>query len=304
MRANDLQLSVSLRKPACVLDPMLLLGHADGPLLAQRLARVFEAWLTRSFWQALDASDLLLDAAAQADADPACRVDPQALRAWAVLRDRTDAGHWTLRWVGDCLAESQIGEPDDLDLVERYEHLAGALAARWPRDDGSRWTRGLDPVAAAADTLALSAALDGALVLGAHPRGLGRPWGAIAAERAGLVPEALGDAPPGLFAAERRQAGDALARAGLAPLLQTLGEPPREWRLCVLHARVTEHEEGPQQSVAARSVAATGAAGGMDEAREGSGSDLDGDIDLDDDVTTLSPQADPWAGFRGWWYLL
>lgn len=274
MRHADLSLSVSQRKPACVLDPSLLLGQAQGPALAMRLARVFEPWLTRSFWQTLDSSELLLRRqarlAAAGELGAARHVDEQALAGWCALRERTDAGAWTLRWVGDSWAESQLGGEADEDLVERYEHLAAALLARLPADEpAGGWTQGLDPVAGALDALALSAALDGAMVLtaGAGPQ---RPaWAVLAAERAGLATQGRDELPEdSLFDAEQALVREALARAGLAPLLHRLGQAPLHWQLAVLHVHVDPPAADPS--------------------------------DMDD--TLALP--DPWEQARGWWYPL
>ncbi len=114
------------RKPPCVLDAALLLARAPGPSLALRLATVFEPWLTRSFWQTLDASELLL----MHGADDAGAVSGVALARWLSLRENTDIGSWVLRWVGDCLAESQLLDAVDAAVVERYEALAEGLQRR------------------------------------------------------------------------------------------------------------------------------------------------------------------------------
>lgn len=59
MRRADVLVHVDQRRLPCVLEPSLLLTHAQGPTLALRLVAVVEPWLTRSFWQALDNSELL-----------------------------------------------------------------------------------------------------------------------------------------------------------------------------------------------------------------------------------------------------
>jgi hypothetical protein len=222
--ASDLRVTVDQPKLRCVLDPALALGHASGARLAQRLTQVFETWLPRSFWQVIDASELLRDTAA---------ADPVALSDWIVLRDRTDAGSWLLRWVGDSLAESQLQTAGDDDLVQRFEDLAAMLLARAdsfaPEHD---WPRGFDPVAGAIDALALSAALEGALILSQRPHDGELPGPVRALQRLGLRAERLAPDAAGLFAAEREVVRHALAAAGLAALLQPL--PP----LAVVHAGV------------------------------------------------------------------
>lgn len=59
MRRADVSVHVDQRRLPCVLEPSLLLTHAQGPTLALRLVAVVEPWLTRSFWDALDNSELL-----------------------------------------------------------------------------------------------------------------------------------------------------------------------------------------------------------------------------------------------------
>lgn len=231
MRRADLQLSVSARKAACVLDPSLVLGHAQGPLVAMRLAQVLEPWLTRSFWLALDASELLLRSARGVAADG---VSAAALAHWIRLRECTDAGSWVLRWIGDCIAESQLAESAEAGVLMRYEQLAEALQGRAERHldvhagSAKRWRIAFDSTNAALDAIALSAALDGALVLCAAAD---EPAPLRAAKAAALPVVSLEPMPAdALFAAERSFLRQALAAAGLAALL----EP---WpRLSVLHA--------------------------------------------------------------------
>ncbi|PTT82778.1 hypothetical protein DBR42_16535 [Pelomonas sp. HMWF004] len=226
MGASDLRVTVDGAKLRCVLDPALVLGHPCGLKLALGLTRVFETWLPRSFWQVLDASELL------AAAEPAPGgLHPLALSDWTALRDGTDAGSWTLRWVGDNLAESQLRCSGDDSLLDRFELHAEALLARQGGDTGPDWCRGFDPVASAQDALALSAALDGALILcrARDARALPGPVQALA--RLGQRPRRLAGRDDGsLLAAERSVVRQAIAAAGLAALLQTLGHA------CVVHA--------------------------------------------------------------------
>jgi len=228
MGASDLRVTVDSAKLRCVLDPALALGHALGPRLALGLTRVFETWLTRSFWQVLDSSDLLLRRAHRAGA---AAPDAAALGEWITLRDGTDAGSWLLRWVGDCLAESQLRGGADEGLVERFEWFAGALAARDDRAGGvvEGWCLGVDPQRSALDALALSATLEGALILCRLPAD-GAPAPVRALARLGLAADAVLGDPASLFAAERELVRQLLAGAGLAPLLQPQGP------LAVVHA--------------------------------------------------------------------
>lgn len=241
---SDLRVTVDSPKLRCVLDPALVLGHPRGPGLALRLTQVFEPWLTRSFWQMLDASELLRrrldrqDPAAAEEAGLPQMPDGEALRIWLALRDSTDAGSWPLRWVGDNLPESQLKDATDSDIVERFEALAGALVERAQVCDLQvpAWSYGLHPVLGALDTLALSACLDGALVLSPLPgRGQESPWPVQTLVRAGVQPQQLDPMPPHmLFATEREFLREALVCAGLAALSERL--PP----LAAVHVLVED----------------------------------------------------------------
>jgi hypothetical protein len=219
---SDLKLQVSLRKLACVLDPALLLCHAQGPTLAMRLTQVMEPWVTRSFWQALDASELL-------SGDAASPLSGAALSEWLALRETTDAGSWLLRWIGDRLAESQLQDEADAQVIERWELLAEGLAARQPSPGQSGWCRTFDATVLSLDALALSATLDGALVL--CEAGSGQEPGPVQAARtAELRTQRLEPLPAdSLFSAERTLVRQALAHAGLAALLED------ELRLAAVH---------------------------------------------------------------------
>jgi hypothetical protein len=268
VRPTDLALTVTPSKLACVLDPVLALGYAHGPTLALRLARVFETWLTRSFWQVIDASDLLpnlLGAECEHAAASRMPLDTTALAAWMTLRDTTDAGSWRLRWMGDCVAESQMHDGSAADLVERYEFFVGALGAR-AHPAGAyapTWANGLDPVMSAFDALALSATLDGAPVLSVVDAPAAPPAIVRAIERARVPMTVLEPMPQeSLFAAERELVRDALVTVGLASIATTL--PP----LAVVHVLVGAD------------------AGEVPEAEDG--------------VALF----EPWERARAWWYLV
>ncbi len=283
MRADDMLVSVRSRKLACVLDPALVLGSRVGLAFALRLSRVLEPWLTRSFWQVIDASELLLPGlAAATPANDAETPWPLAdvLRAWIALRNATDAGSWPFRWIGDNLAESQLNGSADSGVVMHYEALAEALATRVRPDDDlapgiwpSRWNRR----EASVDTIALSAALDGALVLtAAVPEQ--EPWPVQALARIGRPARLLDPLPTGhcasLFAAERALLRDALAAAGLASLAQEL--PP----LAALHVNVVP------------AMLATSAMQALPGTEEGLAPERWADAE------------NPWDDVRAWWYYL
>lgn len=268
MRTSDLSLRVSLRKLPCVLEPTLILAHAQGPELALRLTQVLEPWLTRSFWQIIDASELLTQGvpvrSAQSAESAHVLADPSALTSWIALRDRTAAGSWPLRWVGDNVPESQLGEDESLDVIERYEDLARALEdrteGRLPRC--SPWCKGINPITAAMDAVALSATMGGALILCTLVEG-GEPWSVQALALAGVKVQRLetehGDS---LFHTEREWVRDILVTAGLAVLAQRLPS------LAVMHVLT-------------------------DSSRYTRNDEENGDA-----------LADPWASAQAWWYVL
>lgn len=249
MRQGDLSLTVSQRKLRCVLDPALVLGHSLGMPLAQRLTQVMEPWLTRSFWQTLDASELLLRRPF-ADQEPLANAaplpSPQAMVEWNALRESTDAGSWTLRWVGDRLAESQLQDAGDATLIDRFEQLTETLAIRWERQAlPSDYLRGLGTAGETLDALALSVALDDALVLSARGQGesdAAAPWLARAAQRIEITVDCIDPELYPLLCAERQVVRQALASAGLAPLL-THSLP-----LAVLHVLPADTATQPDDS--------------------------------------------------------
>lgn len=245
MGASDLRVTVDSAKLRCVLDPALALGHALGPRLALGLTRVFEIWLTRSFWQVLDSSDLFLHPARRATAD-GTPPDAAALGEWIALRDGTDAGSWLLRWVGDCLAESQLRSGEGDGIVERFEWLAAGLAARQAVAGGEQpgWCRSFDPLRGSLDALALSATLEGALILCSLAGGGAPPGPVQALARLGMTAEPVADDDArSLFAAERAVVRQALAGAGLAALVQPLGP------LAVVHALALPADDGSDEAV-------------------------------------------------------
>jgi hypothetical protein len=282
MHADDLFVHVHRRKLCCVLDPMLVLGTRVGCVFAVRLAQVLEPWLTRSFWQVIDASDWLMPAlvaahpvgggetGAQEPADDLTRPLHEVLQSWIALRDRTDAGSWPFRWIGDNLAGSQLQASVDASVVTRYEVLAEALSAQavfteaFALDPLSGW----DQADASLDALALSVALDGAVVLTASARDA-QPWPVQALARIGRPARLLDPVPDAravsIFGAERDVLRHALAAAGLAGMVQELP------RLAALHVNL--------------SYAASFRWLGNGQVRE--------------------PDAgNPWNGAQAWWYYL
>jgi hypothetical protein len=147
-----------------------------------------------------------------------------------------------LRWVGDNVAESHLCEAGPIDLVDRSERLHESLLQQLPDAQGpAGWSPCGDALVGAPDVLALSAALDGALVLCAAapgelaPGDLGPVPLVALLQRAGV--QLRGPVPgddSGLWGAERAWVREALAAAGAVPLLQGL---PRLAALHVLAGR-------------------------------------------------------------------
>jgi hypothetical protein len=281
MRCGDLSLTLRQRRLSCVIDPALLLCHAEGPILATRLARVVEGWLPRSFWQVIDASDWVLGdgsdtgfrgaGCAPADSQPLSKA---AVRRWMAMRDSTDAGSWPLRWVGDNLAESQVQDSADADIVERTEALVDALAQRLVLPEADPWRAlchgsGWSSLHGSVDLLSLAAALESTRVLTCIPSGGTEPGPVAALRTAGLAVTALNPlAPDSLFATERSLLREAMAACGLPILVDRLPA------LAVLHVGLVD-----------------GGSDGGDSAA----------------VTSMVPDAgqslpDPWQGARAWWY--
>ncbi|MBB3193650.1 hypothetical protein [Roseateles terrae] len=298
MRRADVSVHVEQRRMPCVLEPSLLLTHAQGPSLALRLVSVVEPWLTRSFWQALDNSELLTGRLPRLGS--AAPISAAALTRWIQLRERTDESAWVLRWVGDRIAESQLRDVEDLSLFDQFELLQAALEVRAEHKGmtlRSPWP-GLDLRRAALDALSLSAVLEGALVLCAASAGQA-PSLVLLAEQLGFevieVVDLLGgdrladggsvrpassvsttSPTSSLFSTERGLLREALARAGLATLAQQL--PP----LAVLHVVRMEDADvlsDPSSTDAIDEPLALDAAGDC-------------------------PPPDPWDGTRVWWYWL
>lgn len=278
MLADDLLVSVRSRKLPCVLDPALVLGSPHGLEFALRLTQVTEPWLTRAFWQLIDASDLVMPKLAAPGRGDALHPRGDMLEAWIALRERTDAGSWPFRWVGDRLAESQLKERADEGLMLRHDAIAESLALRLGDDGRERahgWPPGWDPLSASLDTIALSSVLDASAVITALVED-DEPWPVRALHRLRVHTTRLDPLPPeSLFATERALLRDALAAAGLAPLVQRLPA------LVVLHV-----------------MAGAGAETVPELADVIAGED-DGVVE----ASRWSP-ADAWHDARAWWYRL
>lgn len=217
----EFTLAVRGRRWSCVVDPLLALATPGGAQLVQRLAQVADVWVTRAFWQALDASEfhrrdpLAFWPESQRDALPADAADGVvgALAVWERMRARTDLAHCRLNWLNDCLSESALPDHAPPDLIDRYEALHEALVARGDAAQELRETLGF---LGATDALALTAALGTARLV---TRGLDSPLSCLAASAQALeLPlDAVGDGA--LADTERRRWNELLVQAAAAPLL-------------------------------------------------------------------------------------
>lgn len=167
MRVPDISLSISERRPVCVIDPALALISREAPLTVLRLAKLFELWVPRAFWQILDSSDFieqqpvnlaqkLIGHAANELSQDRFREYCDTLKIWQSLRSRRDTPGLGLRWLGDKLEESILGSETDWEVIQRYEALAQSIQDRKPE------TESFNPISleyATADALTLAAAL-------------------------------------------------------------------------------------------------------------------------------------------------
>lgn len=315
MRRSDVSVHVDQRRLPCVLEPALLLTHAQGPVLAMRLVAVFEPWLTRSFWQALDNSELLTGRASLAIVPTTARspsqtaastedtknqpdISPSALTRWITLRERTDESAWVLRWVGDRIAESQLRDVEDLSLFDQFELVQAELERRAEQHGLTMcapW-RGFDLHRASLDALSLSAVLEGALVLCCTVDGR-EPAPISLARQLQLTVTDIDSPEAGtsLFPTERQFLREALARAGLATLTQTL--PP----LAALHVCLeTEHPTLPPSDIRIEAETAAAAVKVVE-------TEADMDADINPGLFAVTPDfdpPDPWQHARIWWYRL
>lgn len=184
MQVPDISLSISERRSVCVLDPALALTSRQAPLTALRLAKFFELWVPRAFWQILDSSDYIEQQPieqAQKLIDPARSEGNRerlqeycdTIKIWQSLRSRRDTAGLGLRWLGDKLEESMLGSETDWEVIQRYEALAQSLL------DRKSGTGGFNPISleyATVDALTLAAALGSRFLLAlASPGGNSEP---------------------------------------------------------------------------------------------------------------------------------
>jgi hypothetical protein len=214
---GDLVVAVSQERMPVVVDPQLALGECWSPVLTLKLSTVMEAWLPRSFWHCVDASEVL-------DRFPQAYVCAHAVSEWAVLRQSGSPGLAGLSWLGDNPESSQCMRQPTASLIAHYED---ALDVFWAKLLGpSRFSgdelaghQALSVESSSMDALALSACLGGVPLLCMASED--RPVAVKLLERAGMAVEMIsGDECASIFSEERGMVRAALARAGLAPLLR------------------------------------------------------------------------------------
>lgn len=281
MATPELDIAIRARRWSCVVDPVLALGTPLGAQLIQRLSAVIDLWVVRSFWQALDSSEFYRrdPLAFWADAEREQRGEQgadvvTAIRLWEAVRTCTDLGHCRLHWVSDNLSESSLADSAPDNLVERYEALHQALAARADPAEELTESAGFFGLL---DALSLAAALGPVRVLTLAP---GHPLSALPAS-CRVLDLPLLPAPDGaLVAVERQHLIELLAEAGTGPLLWA-GLP-----LAVAQVLLPE------------SVPAALRAGEFDRNDSGDGFDLA----VEDTVANVGRS--PWRGARVYHYQL
>jgi hypothetical protein len=122
-----LSVKISQRAPVCILDARLALAPG-GLLLALKLARATELWLTREFWSLIDSVFVF------ARAHP-----PAAMRELWLWHTAWLAGRLqgAFHWIGDARRESVLPEGADPDLLAQFEQLDAALLEAMTAHNGS-----------------------------------------------------------------------------------------------------------------------------------------------------------------------
>jgi hypothetical protein len=122
-----LSVKISQRAPVCILDARLALAPG-GLLLALKLARATELWLTREFWSLIDSVFVFSRSHPQAEM--------RELWLWhtAWLAGRLQGA---FHWIGDARRESVLPEGADPDLLAQFEQLDAALLNAMASHNGS-----------------------------------------------------------------------------------------------------------------------------------------------------------------------
>jgi hypothetical protein len=223
MLDQELEVSVRARRSAYVVDPLLALCSPYGAQLVSRLSALADLTVTRTFWQAIDASDYYRrdplgfwpNALRERLPERTAEDFNQALSLWEDERTRTDLSRCRLHWVIDNVSESLFPDGTRADLIERYEALHQALTARCdPNDDATESAAFYGSI----DSLALAAALGNACVLTLAPD-LPQACLHTVCEHVGLTLEQPPESAEELIALERRRLRELIVTAGATSLL-------------------------------------------------------------------------------------
>ncbi len=290
MLDQELEVSFRARRNAYVIDPLLALASAHGAQLVSRLSTVADVWVTRTFWQVIDASDYYHN-------DP-LNFWPQvlhvqlsqntasdfkhALMLWEEVRQRSDMSHCRLNWASDNLTESVFPDGTPPDLIARYEMLHQSLTSRSNPNNESIENAGFY---GAIDSLCLAAALGNARVLSTAPTSSVSCL-MLACQQAGLQLESLeGQNPPNtLLSIERQRFQELIVSAGCSALIWA-GLRPAIIHPVLSADLILRVEQAELHTVECLSIDAM----------------LD---DYSDDQQTLPvlPSNDPWLAARNFWY--
>lgn len=223
MLDQELEVSVRARRSAYVVDPLLALCSPYGAQLVSRLSSLADLTVTRTFWQAIDASDYYRrdplgfwpDTLRERLPEGTAEDFNQALSLWEDERARTDLSRCRLHWVIDNVSESLFPDGTRPDLLERYEALHQALTSRCdPNDDATESAAFYGTI----DSLALAAALGNACVLTLAPD-LPQACLRTVCEHVGLTLEHPPESAEELIALERRRLRELIVSAGATSLL-------------------------------------------------------------------------------------
>jgi hypothetical protein len=223
MLDQELEVSVRARRSAYVVDPLLALCSPYGAQLVSRLSALADLTVTRTFWQAIDASDYYRrdplgfwpNALRERLPERTAEDFNQALSLWEDERTRNDLSRCRLHWVIDNVSESLFPDGTRADLFERYEALHQALTSRCdPNDDATESAAFYGSI----DSLALAAALGNACVLTLAPD-LPQACLRTVCEHVGLTLEQPPESAEELIALERRRLRELIVTAGATSLL-------------------------------------------------------------------------------------
>jgi hypothetical protein len=178
---QQLSLGFVERTSSCILDAELALAPG-GLLFAVRLARAVPVWLTRGFWRLVDGADFYrqypIELCAQAQRSGRIAEILESLAIWhaAWLNGALDGA---FHWIGDARRESALPGQCTVEDINRYEHLAGALAMRATGPPPEVQVDGLTSCGIEAVALAATLAAESPIVLTLAAAVNGRPPGIL-----------------------------------------------------------------------------------------------------------------------------